>query len=127
MKLNLISRVLEFLVISSDFKIVPFFTYHSLHGAKALDFVDFCKGLRIDIMNSKGHLTEAGLAQLKELYLNMNSNERSSVLILTSLRFINCLYLGISLIHSLSFIQAGTVGTLLVCTVTFTLCKVLSV
>jgi LAGLIDADG endonuclease len=53
-------------------KIVPFFTSHPLSGAKALDFADFCKG--IEILNQRGHLTEAGLAQLKSQYLSMNSN-----------------------------------------------------
>ena len=53
-------------------RVIPFFTDHLLYGAKALDFRDFSKG--ISIMNSKGHLTEAGLRQLKELYDNMNSN-----------------------------------------------------
>jgi hypothetical protein len=52
-------------------KIVPFFSQHPLHGAKALDFRDFCKG--IEIMNNGDHLTEAGLQQLKELYDGMNS------------------------------------------------------
>jgi LAGLIDADG endonuclease len=58
-------------------KIVPFFTSHPLSGAKALDFRDFCKG--ISLMNLGGHLTEAGLAQLKSLYLSMNSNRTHSV------------------------------------------------
>jgi LAGLIDADG endonuclease len=43
--------------------IVPFFQTHSLYGAKALDFRDFCIG--VESMNFKGHLTEAGLVQLK--------------------------------------------------------------
>ena len=43
--------------------IVPFFSTHTLQGAKALDFRDFCLG--IDILNSDGHLTEAGLNKLK--------------------------------------------------------------
>jgi hypothetical protein len=48
-----------------------------LSGAKALDFADFCKG--IEILNQSGHLTSAGLAQLKSLYLSMNSNRTHSV------------------------------------------------
>jgi LAGLIDADG endonuclease len=53
-------------------KVVPFFKSHSLFGAKALDFADFCRG--IEIMNSSGHLTDAGQAQLRSLYFSMNSN-----------------------------------------------------
>jgi len=34
-------------------KVIPFFTDYQFHGAKALDFRDFCKG--IDIMNQRGH------------------------------------------------------------------------
>jgi len=63
-------RVADIATITS--KIVPFFTSHTLQGAKALDFRDFCLG--IEIMNKGGHLTEVGLTKLRSLYLGMNSN-----------------------------------------------------
>ena len=53
-------------------KIIPFFYSHSLSGAKALDFRDFCQGIKI--MNLGGHQTLTGLQQLKDLYNGMNSN-----------------------------------------------------
>jgi hypothetical protein len=67
-------RVSGLSIISN--KIVPFFTSHPLHGAKALDFADFCKGggrkgppglwySPLAIMNDGGHLTEAGLNELR--------------------------------------------------------------
>ena len=34
-------------------KVIPFFTDYPFHGAKALDFRDFCKG--IDMMSQGGH------------------------------------------------------------------------
>nr|UOL49979.1 hypothetical protein [Ganoderma lingzhi] len=40
-------------------------------GQKALDFADFCKG--IEIINSKGHLTQEGLNELKTLSSQMNA------------------------------------------------------
>ena len=55
--------------------IVPFFTAHILHGAKALDFRDFCKG--VTIINSGGHRTKAGMQQLITLHRGMNSTRTS--------------------------------------------------
>lgn len=43
-----------------------------MHGAKALDFLDFCKG--IQIINEKAHLTRNGLNKILELSQHMNSN-----------------------------------------------------
>lgn len=51
--------------------IVPFFTSHSLYGAKSLDFCCFCEG--ISIMEKKGHLNENGLNRLKQLAYSMNT------------------------------------------------------
>lgn len=48
------------------------FKEHSLHGAKALDYLDFCKG--IEIINEKAHLTRDGLNKILELSQQMNSN-----------------------------------------------------
>ena len=42
-----------------------------LLGAKALDYVDFCKG--INIVNNKGHLTKEGLEEFRLLTKGMNS------------------------------------------------------
>nr|YP_009493157.1 LAGLIDADG endonuclease [Ganoderma leucocontextum]AWJ63952.1 LAGLIDADG endonuclease [Ganoderma leucocontextum] len=40
-------------------------------GAKALDFVDFCKGM--EIINKKEHLTKEGINELKPLSSQMNA------------------------------------------------------
>ena len=44
-------------------------------GDKQLDYTDFCKG--VDIINSKQHLTKAGLNQLKEIVKTMKSRKNS--------------------------------------------------
>jgi LAGLIDADG endonuclease len=41
-------------------------------GAKALDYSDFCKGIKI--VNNKGHLTREGLESIRTISKNMNSN-----------------------------------------------------
>lgn len=51
--------------------IIPFFEKYPLQGAKALDFNDFVKGIRI--IEKKGHLTPEGLAQLQDLAYGMNT------------------------------------------------------
>jgi hypothetical protein len=55
-------------------KVISPFT-DKLHGTKVRDFRDFCKG--VFIMNSKGHLAEIGLNELRSLDLNMNNNRTS--------------------------------------------------
>ena len=44
----------------------------NLLGAKALDYVDFCKG--IEIINRKEHLTQEGFSKFESLSQNMNQN-----------------------------------------------------
>lgn len=51
--------------------VIPFFEKYPLYGAKYLDFQSFCKG--ISIIENKGHLTQLGLDQLKELSYSMNT------------------------------------------------------
>jgi hypothetical protein len=46
-----------------------------LHGAKALDYADFCK--IITIMNNKGHLTKTGMADILIIIKGMN-NKRTN-------------------------------------------------
>lgn len=41
-----------------------------LQGAKALDYADFCKGVKL--MNNKLHLTKEGIVELKILFAGMN-------------------------------------------------------
>ena len=51
--------------------IIPLFNKFPLHGAKLLDFNDFCSG--ISIINAKNHLTPEGLTTIKNLYYGRNS------------------------------------------------------
>jgi len=48
-----------------------FFEKYPIYGAKYLDFQSFCKG--ISIIENKGHLTQQGLDQLKDLAYSMNT------------------------------------------------------
>lgn len=60
-------------------KIVPFFQTYSIEGVKALDFMDWIKG--VEIVKSKNHLTVSGLNELQTIKGNMNTrrniNEKS--------------------------------------------------
>jgi hypothetical protein len=47
------------------FKFIP------LHGAKALDYADFCK--IITIMNNKSHLTKTGMTDIINIIKGMNN------------------------------------------------------
>jgi LAGLIDADG endonuclease len=51
--------------------VIPFFEKYPMYGAKNLDFLSFCKG--ISIIKNKGHLTQQGLDQLKDLAYSMNT------------------------------------------------------
>lgn len=51
--------------------VIPFFEKYRIYGAKYLDFQSFCKG--ISIIENKGHLTQQGLDQLKNLAYSMNT------------------------------------------------------
>lgn len=55
-------------------KIIPFFNKYPLYGAKRLEFEDFCKV--VSMMNSKTHLTESGLEQIREIKSNMNRGRK---------------------------------------------------
>jgi len=67
-------NVSSFVIISlADInKFINIFKETKLYGAKALDYIDFCKG--IQIMNNKEHLNREGLNIIKLLSSNMNSN-----------------------------------------------------
>lgn len=54
--------------------ILPFFIKYPVLGVKALDFNDWCKGVKI--LQNKAHLTPEGLAQLKALKSGMNKGRR---------------------------------------------------
>lgn len=60
-------------------KIVPFFEVYSIKGVKALDFIDWAKG--VEIIKSKKHLTVSGINELQTIKGNMNTkrniNEKS--------------------------------------------------
>jgi len=55
-------------------KIIPFFNKYPLYGAKRLEYEDFCKV--VSMMNSKTHLTESGLEQIREIKSNMNRGRK---------------------------------------------------
>jgi len=47
---------------------------HNLSGAKALDYLDFCK--IINLINEKLHLTQEGLNKIKEINSNVNNQRK---------------------------------------------------
>lgn len=51
--------------------IIPFFQKHPIAGVKSLDFADFCKVA--NLMQTKAHLTDEGLEQIRIIKLGMNS------------------------------------------------------
>jgi hypothetical protein len=51
-------------------KFISLFSEAELLGAKALDYIDFCKC--INLMNTKAHLTKEGLISIKKIAKNMN-------------------------------------------------------
>lgn len=51
-------------------KIIPFFMKYPIQGVKVLDFEDFKKAA--ELMKTKEHLTENGLAKIQEIKLRMN-------------------------------------------------------
>ena len=50
---------------------INLFENTSFHGTKALEYLDFCKG--ISIINSKLHKTSEGFLELSNITSNMNS------------------------------------------------------
>jgi hypothetical protein len=50
---------------------INLFSEAQLHGAKALDYSDFCRG--INLVNLKLHFTEEGQNELKQISANMNT------------------------------------------------------
>src|ERR1700739_566595 len=50
--------------------IIPFFEKNPLYGIKQLDFLNFCKVLKL--MIEKKHLTLEGLDQIREIKSKMN-------------------------------------------------------
>lgn len=57
-----------------DEKIIPIFAKNSLLGYKKEDYLDLVKVA--NLIKSKEHLTEAGLAKIKEIKNNMNKNRK---------------------------------------------------
>jgi hypothetical protein len=57
-------------VVTVD-KLIPFFDQYPLHGAKRLDYLDFCKVA--NLMEGKLHLTEEGLDQIRKIKDGMNT------------------------------------------------------
>lgn len=56
--------------------IIPFFNKYPLHGNKRLDFADFVKVTKL--VEDKAHLTDEGLAQIREIKAGMNINRKDS-------------------------------------------------
>ncbi|KAG0632533.1 LAGLIDADG endonuclease [Tuber brumale] len=54
--------------------IIPFFEKYPLQGLKSSDFFDFCKIALL--MKDKAHLTEEGLAQIREIKAGMNTGRK---------------------------------------------------
>ena len=53
-------------------KIIPFFRKHNIYGVKSKDFDDWCK--IAEIIKMKGHLTQEGLDQIRNIKSNMNKS-----------------------------------------------------
>jgi hypothetical protein len=54
--------------------IIPFFEQNPLYGVKHLDFLDFCKVVKL--MIEKKHLTLEGLDQIREIKSRMNRDRK---------------------------------------------------
>jgi hypothetical protein len=64
-------------------KIIPFFDKYPIRGVKTQDFLDFKRAA--EIMKVKGHLTQAGLNEIRRIKAGMNSERETipkSVLVL---------------------------------------------
>lgn len=72
------SNVVDFIVTKFsdiELKIIPLFeTYCSLVGNKNLEFLDFCKAVKI--MQDKGHLTLEGLEKIRKIKSGMNTKRK---------------------------------------------------
>ena len=65
--------VVEFRITKFDDlndKVIPFFSKFPIQGVKGLDFIDFCKAVKI--INKKDHLTKDGLEKILILKQGMN-------------------------------------------------------
>jgi len=51
-------------------KIIPFFVRYPILGMKSQDFKDFCQV--VQLMSNGAHLTEDGLAEIREIKAGMN-------------------------------------------------------
>jgi hypothetical protein len=51
--------------------IIPLFNKHSLHGAKLLEYNDFC--IVVNLMNNKEHLTMEGVQKIRDIKEGMNT------------------------------------------------------
>jgi LAGLIDADG endonuclease len=56
-------------------KIIPFFEKYSIIGVKALDFLDFCKALKI--IQDKAHLNALGLEQIRSIKARINRSRQN--------------------------------------------------
>ena len=54
--------------------IIPFFNLYPLFGAKALNLADFIKV--VDILKTKGHLTDAGMEIILKIKAGMNRGRK---------------------------------------------------
>ena len=60
-----------FVKLSDINKIISILDKYPLHGAKLLDYLDFCKIAKL--MNAKAHLTEEGLVEIRKIKAKMNT------------------------------------------------------
>lgn len=64
-QISSIKHINELILILADTK---------FYGAKALDYADFCRGVKI--MNNKGHLSNEGLSEIRDIANNMNKSRK---------------------------------------------------
>jgi hypothetical protein len=51
--------------------IISFFNKYSLHGAKLVEYIDFCKV--VNLMNNKEHITREGVQKIRDIKEGMNT------------------------------------------------------
>ena len=57
-------------------KVIPFFNKYSIIGVKLLDYLDWCKVVKL--MENKSHLTKEGLEKIRGIKNGMNKSRKFS-------------------------------------------------
>lgn len=68
-------RVDRFLDIND--KIIPFFDKYPILGIKSLDYLDWCRAVKL--INNKNHLTKEGFEELKKIKAGMNRGRAPNI------------------------------------------------